>query len=250
MRIAIIGMGTAKGKDLASLKAKPEFRKATVNMTSASASQDEALSPFSGELTSENLNSSVLILGSSHGELETTVSFLDYLSQSGVARPLLFQNSLHNSTLGFLTMRLHLTGPALTVSNRFYTGEDCLDLALTLLHERERPFCVVTAVDSRVPQLDIDSLAGPRGEGAATLILTRQETAEKKGWAPLAYLDRIDYSKVLKKADLTGPAGSHPAYDSDALERLIEHLRSDTLATDLTLHKPDGSQTVIRLERS
>ncbi len=40
-------------------------------------------------------------LGSMHGEIEPTLNYLKGLAQSQRARPFLFQNSLHHSTVGF-----------------------------------------------------------------------------------------------------------------------------------------------------
>jgi 3-oxoacyl-(acyl-carrier-protein) synthase len=248
MTMAIVGAGTAKAKNLDAYKVMPEFRKATLNMILAAASQDEAFSSFPGLLTEDNLHSSGLVLGSSYGELGTTISFLDQLSQSGVARPLLFQNSLHNSTLGFLAIRLKVLGPAITVSNGLSTGENALELAFSLLNATPLAYCVVTAVDSIVTQLRIDTehSVGSAGEGAATVIVTRRETAEAKNWPVLGYVNAIDYQRVAASEPHT--ATSEGSYHSDALEHLITHLRSGSKSKTLNLRKSDGNQTVIHLE--
>jgi 3-oxoacyl-(acyl-carrier-protein) synthase len=221
MSLVIVGMGTAKSVNLGAMKAKPEFRKATLNMMLAAASQDEALAPLT--LQSETLTSSMMILGSSYGELGVTIGFLEYLSQSGVARPLLFQNSLHNSTLGFLAMRLNLQGPAFTVSNGVLTGENSIELACTWLRDKKMPLCIVTCVDSIVTQLRLDDQLpiGSRGEGAGTLLLAQMETAKQYGW-PILGLEAS-----LHGHDKYDQLAAN-AYHSDAVERLVELLRATT----------------------
>lgn len=253
MSVAIIAAGTARDIDFDAYKLRPEFRKATLNMILAAASQDQAFAGIGHTLTQENLSSAAMVFGSSYGELGTTISFLDYLSQSGVARPLLFQNSLHSATLGFLAIRLKLTGPSVTASNSYYTAEDCIELATTLLKEMDLSFCVVTAVDSFVTQLKIDAEEniGSKGEGAATLVLSSKEKAEKMGWPVLAYLKGIRRTS----SSLEGLSGSFvvdtnsQTYHSDMIEKLALQLRSNSGRPEsLWLKKMDGNHTVVELE--
>ena len=250
MDLALIAYGTAHAGNLEPYKNLPEFRKATINMTLAAASFDEAFAQAPYLLESQYVNSAGLVLGSSYGELGTTISFLEQLSQSQMARPLLFQNSLHNSTLGFLTMRLKLQGPAMTVSNSLVTGENCIELAATLLNDKALPYCVVTAVDSIVTGLHLDDghSIGSSGEGAATLIVTTREQAQLRQWPALAYLKRIEYHQASERA--SKDANEPNAYHSDAIEKLIGHLRSGVKANTLTLRKPNGSRTIVHLEHN
>lgn len=250
MDLALIACGTAHVGNLGPYKDQPEFRKATINMMLAAASLDEAFAQVPMLQGCEYVSSAALVLGSSYGELGTTISFLEQLSQSGMARPLLFQNSLHNSTLGFLTMRLKLLGPAMTVSNSLVTGENCLELAATLLNDKNVPYCVVTAVDSIVTELRLEDAhtIGSTGEGAATVVVTTREQAELRKWPVLAYLERIEYHQA---SDQASKAADGPnAYHSDAIEKLIAHLRSGVRADTLTLRKPNGSHTIVHLEHN
>ena len=52
---------------------------------------------------------------SRHGELESTFEFLKGVSQRELARPFLFQNSLHHSTNGFTSQKFKLMGPTYSI---------------------------------------------------------------------------------------------------------------------------------------
>ncbi len=95
-------------KDLAD----PVFRKATANMMAAYLVCKKALSHF----TAEEKKSFALIVSTQFGEVSSSLDFLTTYYDLQIAKPILFQNSLHNSTLGFITIQLGLTGPALTLS--------------------------------------------------------------------------------------------------------------------------------------
>ena len=120
-----------------------------------------------------------VIVATSHGELESTVGFFEALEMERAARPLLFQSSLHNSTLGFLCKTFSLTGPGLTVSNSTRSGEDALSLADTLLFKTV-DYCLVVGVDGLVPRIQkaFESMYPPgtkTGEGASALLLTNTQ---------------------------------------------------------------------------
>ena len=62
-------------------------------------------------------NESIGFIYASHfGEIESSTQYLYDLKTDQMAKPILFQNSLHNSALGFVSIDLKLKGPALTVS--------------------------------------------------------------------------------------------------------------------------------------
>ena len=144
----IVSNGTADESDLATILLQPEFRKATLNMAMAYASLSQAIKPLLGE----NLADLGLVLGSNHGEFGATRDFLKALADTGVPRPLLFQNSLHNATIGFLAMKFGLTGPCVTVSNGILTSKNALETAHLLLEQEQCSFCAVTIVDVNVPE--------------------------------------------------------------------------------------------------
>jgi 3-oxoacyl-(acyl-carrier-protein) synthase len=243
MKLHVLATGTARGKDLSKYHALPEFRKATANMVKCTAALESILEKF------PNLEGAAMILGSSYGELAVTTEFIKTLETQGIARPLLFQNSLHNATLGFLAIRLGITGPSMTLSHRHFTGENCLEAA-SLLLSSGTPLCYVLSVESRVTEL------GPAmrqnypspvelGEGAAALLLASEETVRALGVRSLAVIESVECSPDSSG----GLSGSY--YDSDALERIADAIQAATqggvLPRELKLRKPDRSCSTLVL---
>ncbi|MBI3555799.1 MAG: beta-ketoacyl synthase chain length factor [Deltaproteobacteria bacterium] len=246
MNIHVVSTGLSRGKDLEALKRQGDFRKATHNMMLAWLSIEEALQPLAGRLAMD-----AMVLGSGFGELEVTRNFLKGLAESGLARPLLFQNSLHNATLGFLAMKLALTGPSITVSNRCFTGENCLEAAMLLLQQGQCRSCLVTGVDALIPELApalnaIYPVPVTLGEGAATLLLVNDAGQRQLGLPILATLHDVTYDwNATGQAD--AEIFSHGYYEADAIEILVERLRAGThlTGTTLGLAKPDGSRSIV-----
>ncbi len=168
------------------------------------------------------------VLGSCHGELEVTIDFLKTYSQTGVARPLLFQNSLHNSTSGFICMNWKISGPMLTVSHLHFTGEDAIETGMNLILQGQCRACLVTGVESRVPAL-IEEIHETklrdqyRGEGAATLLLADEDLAVALGAKKLAKLSSVRC--VLEGAEPFSPSPNY--YLSDGVERLVRALPAE-----------------------
>lgn len=225
MKSYLVGAGRYDGRPLDTLAAQPEFRRATRNMCFAYLAAMAALEFFSPEGTLG------LIVATSHGELEVTLSFLDELRRSGVARPLLFQNSLHNAILGFLARQLGVRGPAITVSDEHDSGENAVRTAELLLATEKIDAVLVVGVDTipRVHESLFHSLypATP-GEGAGAILLAREGQAA------------FDLS--------TTNGGPVPAgyYDSDYVEALAVAFKDR--ATEILRSRPDGSATHTRLQ--
>src|SRR5690606_22140019 len=98
----IVGFGLAGGKDRKRLERLPIFRKASKNMITAFAATENLMASLT-ELMGEFGDEVGIVLGSGHGEIEITLDFYEKLGKQNLARPILFQNCLHNSTLGFLS---------------------------------------------------------------------------------------------------------------------------------------------------
>lgn len=224
----------ASREQLAPLRARPELRKATELMLLAHAAATSALASLS--LPRERLG---LVVGSGQGELETTKEFYKALARENLARPFLFQNSLHHSTTGLLSQALGLTGPAVTVSEGFYTAEAALGAAADLLAAGLCDGCLVVCADTLVPDL------GPglsprypegfaRGEGAAAMLV-----AKNAAGASFAF----SLPTIRTQADRRFP--QLPGYyDADGLARLIE---GRATGAQLTLAKPDGTASIFQL---
>ena len=222
----------ARKESLASLRAKPELRKATEQMLWAYAAASACLE---GSGSSEMLG---LVLGSGQGEIETTKEYFKFLGRDGMARPFLFQNSLHHSTAGMLSQTLGIKGPSATVSDHFFSGESALDLAQTFLDSAQCSACLVVGVDTLVPELEVGVRARyPEGlvvgEGAGALLVAREATAP---------LFRILSSRVLR-----APGAENAAlpgfYDSNAIAELAAANREGIFA----LPKPDGTSSRFEL---
>jgi hypothetical protein len=173
------------------------------------------------------------------GEFETTKKYYKFLGRDGMARPFLFQNSLHHSTAGMLSQTLGIRGPSATVSDHYFSGESALDLAQNFLDSAHCSTCLVVGVDTFVPELNLGVRARyPEGlefgEGAAALLVTK-ETATP--------LFRIVSSRVLRAHGAENP-GLTGFYDSNAIEQLAASTRIGILA----LPKPDGTSSRFELE--
>jgi 3-oxoacyl-(acyl-carrier-protein) synthase len=155
-KVFLVGMGTAGraeefSKKIQTAQQDPAFRKASRNMIAANLAIETAVS--SAHLNTADLKESAFILGSSYGELESTTEFLKNWVGSKLARPMIFQSSLHNGTLGFLALHLGLKGPSFTVSQQFFTGERSLELAFDLIRGEVVESALVAAVDIMNPEL-------------------------------------------------------------------------------------------------
>ncbi len=254
MRIAVCAAGFSQGTYSAALKSKPSFRKSSsMTIMAFDAILDAGLvEPNLRPL----LDESAFIVGSSYGEIENTREFLKTWSNSGLARPLLFQSSLHNGTLGFLALELGMMGPSFTVSHFHLTGEKSLSFALDLLSQDAVSgtikSCLVVCADWMAPDfLPAFQMLHPQDRlwrnSAAAVLLTQEERAIEFGIKPLAYLDSLNLSHS-NSGVLSGDYS-----DSDALYRWVQQVRdpSDFFGkTALTLDKPDQTQTQIVWSRT
>lgn len=103
----------------------PAYRKATRNMLAADHVCQNVLSAESPEIK----NQLGFILGTRFGEITSTLDFLRAYGEKKPLSPIHFQNSLHNSTLGFICINQKITGPALTISAAAKTEQALMDTA-------------------------------------------------------------------------------------------------------------------------
>jgi 3-oxoacyl-(acyl-carrier-protein) synthase len=248
--VCIVSAGKAESQNLASLDESPAFRKATLNMKLAHLALQSALAPLASYQEDFKKKMS-LFLGTGHGEFNTTLEFLKSWAQQKFARPFVFQNSLHNSTTGFLSLHEGYQAPSCTASHHYFSGEDALDLAMQFILTGMSDIAAVIGVDSRTgDHLPLLKEAGfPHaewGEGAGAIILASRAYCEEKN---LKVLGRL-------KAIQTQPCLDHPVYrvqptfnlshfyDSHAVEVLAEAVLHQG-DTELHLEKPNGSRSQI-----
>lgn len=236
MSVFVLGAGTAQQAELAALAKLGEFRKATPNMMLAYSAITAALGEVTGESALPKEEPIAMVLGSSYGELDVTQEFLATVGSTGVARPLLFQSSLHNATLGFLTLKLGITGPTFTVSSGALTGERALETAMALLEGGLTKYCLVVGVERHSPALaEPMALVGHQKDGAGALFLASNSNDN----AALAEIQSVSYG--------TAAEGTQSLNHSDAIERLAEQiLRRSSHEQTLVLRKSDGAAAMIQ----
>ncbi len=149
----------------------PALRKATRNMRFALEALGRAFkqAPELGRLAREDVS---LVVGTNSGELDTSSEFLLTMENTGLARPLLFQNSLHNSTAGFLSIHFGVKGPLFTVSNGLATPGEAVELARLLLSEGQCRAAAVVLVESHQRMADLICSTRRPAEGAACLVFS------------------------------------------------------------------------------
>lgn len=131
-----------------------------------------------------------LVFGTGYGGLTATRDFLEGVATRGpeFGSPLSFQQSVHHSPAGQISILLGSRGPSLTTSARELSGESALRIATTLLSTGRAEEVLVVAADEWTPALEagyraFGSLAAPgepaslglrMGEGAAAVLLAKR----------------------------------------------------------------------------
>jgi hypothetical protein len=232
LNMYVLAHSSASPPDTDILGDVPDFRRATLSMklTYVAAKKVLESTPVKDSLA--------VVLGTSFGELQSTYNFFSGIALENVARPLAFQNSLHHSTLGFISRLLSLTGPGFTVSRSFFSGEDAILLAKTLLVS-SCEYVLACGVDCVVEELREfqEKRLSPfkPASGAGSLLLARE--------APTFPCAEI--TDVIFHPSGTKNSGGDDFYDSDAIARISKFLNAGADAQVLTLCKPDGSASEI-----
>ena len=259
MNLKILSQGIAREEIIERYRLNPAFRKATRAMMLACASIEAA---FESEplktLLLKSPETFALVLGSAFGELETTKDFLKTLADTGMARPMLFQNSLHNSTSGFVSIHFKFTGPVLTMSHGLFVAEHAFETANLMLKQNHCDYCVITTVDTFLHELtgaERNSSAEKSGkiETATTFVLTTTERCEKMGLKALGTLEDVRCHRTLES--------TKPSYSSlfFAGQNTLEVFRDKLLnaksaagptSVKLKIEKPGTCYSVLTWGRS
>lgn len=258
--VFVAAVGTAKRDECVDMDRDPSFRKATLPMMMAWRALEKALALVTSKSATEDENRSArtnwgLVLGTSHGELEVTRDFLVTLATKGLARPILFQNSLHHSTLGFISLKLGVTGPGITVSNHFFSGEDAVSAAIDLIDGGHCDVAITVAVDTIVGGLE--AALGQyypggliKGEGAGCLILANEAGLKILGVKPLAAFASIIINHQTTELKTQGEyIEVHSDFDADGVEKIALYLHEAKTQKTLSLKKPDGTSATIRWQK-
>jgi hypothetical protein len=179
MTIGILASAVIHPQDLIGFSTPPAWRKATRNMVMAVRAMDMALAKV--PMVLEGPRSQIgMVVGTNSGEIETSAEFVTTLARTKMARPLLFQNSLHNATTGFAAIHFGLTGAAFTISDGDRTPSEAANLAAMLIREEICTAVVVTLIE--VHKLLADYIGEQIPEGACTLVLANAEQAQRWGY--------------------------------------------------------------------
>jgi len=246
---------TQKDWDPLSLKSA-EFRRATTNMRFCYQTVSELIAPFREHLNKVTSDRIGFYLGTSHGELEPTVEFLKNLTPTTVANPIHFQNSLHNSMLGFLTQTLKFASPGITSTNHYFSGESALLMAQGALQTGEIDFAIVIGCDTipmnlKAPYLshyNECTIATQIKSGAASLLLCSQNGLSllSDPVQPLTELITIR-CHYQPKMNIPNESELSEFYDSNAIEEISKQLHLNNSECELKLLKPNGQYSVTQL---
>jgi hypothetical protein len=156
---------------------RPGFRKATTNMALAIAAIEKAITQIKS-IFEDNRSDFGLVLVSNSGELETTIDFLKTLDNLKIARPFLFQNSVHNATAGFLSIHLELNSPAVSISSGTFSEEQAIETANLLINGGQCKFCFVLSIDvwPELQNIPLDSIS--KLNGATCFIFSDSPTED------------------------------------------------------------------------
>ena len=223
-------------KNLQDVSAELELdsnRKKSANMVLASKILIELLEQTKKQFSLESVN---VIFTSSEGELGQTFDFFKNLAQ-GRARPILFQNSLHNSTLGALSLELPHIASGVTLSN----GDICFESAIDMALASPSPLPVmIVGVDVYNPQIQkvrAESY-GPKisltSGGCAAVFLPEAHPQFHSLHGPI--IKDIKFSQTDKAAHLAG------YYPSNGMEIISELLNSKK---EFTLIRPHQHQVTV-----
>lgn len=249
-RVMIVSTGIADEQGLAELDQSPQFRKATFNMKMSYLAVEEALKPLAA-MRETFKTDMALFLGTSHGEFNTTLDFLKSWAQQKLARPFVFQNSLHNSTTGFVGLSEGYRAPLVTSSHHYFSGEDALDLACQFIKTGMAAIATVVGVDARAGDYlpHMKGAGFPHadwGQGAGCVILTSQEYADKHQLPILGELALIEMRPALDRpVFMESPDFDvRHFYDAQAVENLAQSVRQGR-SQELRLEKPNGGHSRI-----
>jgi len=157
---------------------QPNLRRATKNMVFSKRLLDKLFEVQPAHTKSISKNRMALVLGTAHGEIGATTDYFRAYTLEQIAKPIHFQNSLHNSTLGFLSIHYQLTGPTFAVStlNENYFG--ALSAAKDSLLLKECDLAIALCIDWVPPEVIPWMKSSPYLTIAKGKIISLEETQE------------------------------------------------------------------------
>jgi 3-oxoacyl-(acyl-carrier-protein) synthase len=243
-KVLIISTGVVEADRLSALDQSPNCRTPTLNMKMVHLAVQQALEPLASMKDAFKEDMAVF-MGTSHGEFNSTLDFLKSWAQQKLARPFVFQNSLHNSTTGFVGLSEGYKAPLVTSSHHYFSGEDALDLASQFIKTNETDVAMVIGVDVRagdyLPHMKGAGFPTAEwGQGSGCVILASDGYAKKNNLPVLGELENIEIKPELGRPVYVEEPDFdlHEFYDSHAVEVLAKAVRSGN--RQIEMPKPNG----------
>lgn len=178
-----------------------------------------------------------VIFCSGEGEIDQTFEFYKNLAQNR-ARPILFQNSLHNSTLGSISLEVPRIASGMTISNGDVSFETALDAALSSQSSNPILILGVDAYSAEIKTLrtefyqqQVDFVSG----GCAGLFLPETHPLFNRLSGPVI--------RDIKFETCAHSQNFKNYYPSNGLEDIYQQLQSK--ASSFSLKRPKGQQVTI-----
>ena len=202
----------------------------------ALAAAQKALAPIT------DLQRLALVFGTGYGGLTATRDFLEGMAARGAefGSPIAFQQSVHHSPAGQISIALGSRGPALTTSTRELSGESALQVAITLLATERAEEVLVVAADEWTATLEagyraFGSLATEDGEQS------RRALQPSEG-AAAVLLGKTPGALQLEMCTLVGHSCPVLGFPSRGQLRplLLEGARTQSEDTSVSLAAPNA----------
>lgn len=192
---------------------------------------EKIINSFLEEFT---INEYDLIICTGEGELEQTYSFFSSLASKDHARPIFFQNSLHNSTLGSVSLQVPNIHLGISASNGFISFETGLEMAIS--SDSLKPV-IILGVDAypkdliELKEKNYDGTVKLK-TGACGALFLRDKNSD---------LYRETHGQVLKDLLFSShelKQNYNSAYPSDGLLEILNELSIGK--TNFTINRPSG----------
>jgi 3-oxoacyl-[acyl-carrier-protein] synthase II len=200
-----------------------------------------------------------IVLGTAFGCFLTNAAYQRRLAEGGpsAASPRLFAATVSNAAAGELSIAYRLGGPAITLTAGGVAGIAAIGHAVDLLQAGQADVLLAGGMDAADTALERWIAAGglesaaPIGEGAAMLVLERDEHAVARGAASRARI--ADYRMTFDPHPRTRPSGERPGFAAAGVFELLAHLDglgpgAETTVTDLCPSGHGAAVVVQRLE--
>ena len=198
-----------------------------------------------------------IVLGTAFGCLLTNAAYQRRLAEGGpsAASPRLFAATVSNAAAGELSIAYRLGGPAITLTAGGVAGLAAIGHAVDLLQAEQADVLLAGGMDAADAALERWIAAGglpsavPIGEGAAMLVLEREEHALGRGASAHARI--ADYRMMFHPDDTPRPVAAQPGFAAAGVFELLAHLDglAPTAATTVTDWCPSGHGAAVVVQR-